>query len=115
MILILTSFQTVVGNFDANLISTRCAAFESLLDLMSNDSRLRDCPAAITFFQDVELSEAKRLINEGKFDQALSILETSFKLLNKVIIFLHAFLSLKNNIFFYIVGTHMEHKQVYEK
>lgn len=95
MILILTSFQTVVGNFDANLISTRCAAFESLLDLMSNDSRLRDCPAAITFFQDVELSEAKRLINEGKFDQALSILETSFKLLNKVIIFLHAFLSLK--------------------
>lgn len=76
--------KTVVGNFDANLISTRCAAFESLLDLMSNDSRLRDCPAAITFFQDVELSEAKRLINEGKFDQALSILETSFKLLNKV-------------------------------
>ncbi|XP_026727057.1 sorting nexin-20 [Trichoplusia ni] len=76
--------KIVVGNFDPNLISTRCAAFESLLDVIASESRLRDSPAAITFFQDIELNEAKRLINEGKFDQALSILETSFKLLNKV-------------------------------
>lgn len=73
-----------MGNFDPNLISTRCTAFESLLDLIAGDSRLRDSPTAITFFQDIELNEAKQLINEGKFDQALCILETSFKLLNKV-------------------------------
>lgn len=77
-------FQIVVGNFDPNLISTRCSAFESLLGLIASESRLRDAPAAITFFQDIELNDAKRLINEGKFDQALSVLETSFKLLNKV-------------------------------
>ncbi|KAJ8726466.1 hypothetical protein PYW07_001164 [Mythimna separata] len=76
--------KIVMGNFDPNLISTRCTAFESLLDLIAGDSRLRDSPAAITFFQDIELNEAKQLINEGKFDQALSVLETSFKLLNKV-------------------------------
>lgn len=76
----------VMGNFEPNLISTRCAAFESLLGLIGTESRLRDSPAAITFFQDIELGEARRLINDGKFDQALSVLETSFKLLNKVTI-----------------------------
>lgn len=76
--------QIMVGNFDPNLISTRCAAFESLLNLIANESRLRDAPAAIAFFQNVELKDARKLIDEGKFDQALSILETSFKLLNKV-------------------------------
>lgn len=82
--MLFTYFQIVMGNFDPNLITTRCTAFESLLALIANDSRLRDSPAAITFFQDIELNDARRLINEGKFDQALSILETSFKLLNKV-------------------------------
>lgn len=77
--------QIVVGNFDPNLISSRCAAFESLLNMIASESRLRDAPAAIAFFQDVELKDARKLINEGKFDQALSLLETSFKLLNKVI------------------------------
>lgn len=88
-----------MGNFDPNLISTRCTAFESLLDLIAGDSRLRDTPAAITFFQDIELNEAKQLINEGKFDQALSVLETSFKLLNKVSKFItrHTQVSLLSN------------------
>lgn len=81
-------FQMVVGNFEPNLISTRCTAFETLLQLISNESRLRDCPAAITFFQDIELIEARKLIEEKKFDQALSVLETSFRLLNKVNIIL---------------------------
>lgn len=76
--------QIVVGNFDPNLISSRCTAFESLLNLIASESRLRDAPAAIAFFQDVELKDARKLLNEGKFDQALSLLETSFKLLNKV-------------------------------
>ncbi|XP_072936815.1 sorting nexin-20 [Epargyreus clarus] len=76
--------KIVMGNFDVSLISTRCFAFENLLTLLATESRLRDSPAAIAFFQDVELTEAKRLIDEGKFDQALSVLESSFKLLNKV-------------------------------
>jgi hypothetical protein len=79
-----SKFQMVVGNFEPNLISNRCTAFESLLELIANESRLRDSPAAIAFFQDIELNEAKKLIEENKFDQALSVLETSFKLLNKV-------------------------------
>lgn len=76
--------KMLIGNFEPNLISARCEAFESLLGLIGTESRLRDSPAVITFFQDVELNEARRLINDGKFDQALSVLETSFKLLNKV-------------------------------
>ncbi|XP_028170224.1 sorting nexin-20 [Ostrinia furnacalis] len=76
--------KIVVGNFEPNLISTRCTAFETLLQLISGESRLRDCPASINFFQNIELIEARKLIEEKKFDQALSILETSFKLLNKV-------------------------------
>lgn len=76
--------KIVVGNFEPNLISTRCFAFEDLLRFVANDSRLRGSPAAISFFQDIELQEAKRLLEEKKFDQALSVLETSFKLLNKL-------------------------------
>lgn len=77
-------FQIVVGNFEPSVISTRCTAFVMLLQLISDDFRLRDSPATISFLQDVELVEARRLIEEKKFDQALSVLETSFKLLNKV-------------------------------
>lgn len=74
----------MMGNFEPSVISNRCAAFESLLELIANESRLRDSLAAISFFQDFELKEAKRLVSENKFDQALSVLETSFRLLNKV-------------------------------
>ncbi|XP_049870348.1 sorting nexin-20 [Pectinophora gossypiella] len=76
--------KMVMGNFDPSLISNRCASFESLLELIANDSRLRESPAALAFFKDVELNDARRLVAENKFDQALSVLETSFKLLNKV-------------------------------
>ncbi|VVC90352.1 unnamed protein product, partial [Leptidea sinapis] len=75
--------KMLMGNFGPTLISSRCEAFESLLTLLANESCLRDSPAALAFFQDVELNEAKRLISEDKFDQALSVLETSFKLLSK--------------------------------
>lgn len=77
-------FQKVVGNFEPSVISTRCFAFETLIRLIVNDPRLRDTPAAISFFQDIELIEARRLIEEKKFDQALSVLENIFNLLNKV-------------------------------
>ncbi|XP_037297766.1 sorting nexin-20 [Manduca sexta] len=87
--------KMVMGNFDPEQISARCIAFEKLLKLVSSDYRLRDCPAAIAFFQDIELNEARKLINgpvkestenehDCKLDVALSVLETSFKLLNKV-------------------------------
>ncbi|CAH4006045.1 unnamed protein product [Pieris brassicae] len=76
--------KILVGNFDPSLISSRCAGFEVLLNLIANESRLRDSMAAIAFFQDVELNEARRLIGEEKYDQAFSVLETSFKLLSKV-------------------------------
>ncbi|CAG9784302.1 unnamed protein product [Diatraea saccharalis] len=76
--------KMMVGNFEPSLISTRCFAFESLVRAVANDSRTRDSPPVISFFQDIELNEAKRLIEEKKFDQALSVLESSFKLLNKL-------------------------------
>ncbi|XP_061707354.1 sorting nexin-20 [Cydia pomonella] len=76
--------KMVVGNFDPNLITARATAFEALLKLISEESRLRESPAAIAFFQDVELAEARQLMFEGSHDMALSVLETSFRLLNKV-------------------------------
>ncbi|XP_063359045.1 sorting nexin-20 [Cydia amplana] len=76
--------KMVVGNFDPNLITARATAFEALLKLISEESRLRESPAAIAFFHDVELAEARQLMLEGSHDMALSVLETSFRLLNKV-------------------------------
>ncbi|RVE54160.1 hypothetical protein evm_001283 [Chilo suppressalis] len=76
--------KMLVGNFEPSLISTRCFAFETLVRTVANNFSSRDSPAVISFFQDIELNEAKRLIEEKKFDQALSLLESSFKLLNKL-------------------------------
>lgn len=84
----------MVGNFDSALITARCDAFVSLLDLVANESRLRENPTTISFFQDPELLEARTLLSEGKFDQALAVLEMSFKLLNKVTIFIIIFFCL---------------------
>lgn len=76
--------QSVVGNFDASLISARCVGFEALLNLIMHESRLRDTPASVAFFQEPELSQAKKLIDADNFSEALRVMETNFKLLNKV-------------------------------
>ncbi|GBP91794.1 Sorting nexin-21 [Eumeta japonica] len=76
--------KSITGNFNPTLISSRGDAFESLLDLIANESRLRESPAAISFFQDTELSEARRLIKNNDYGQAFWMLENSFKLLSKV-------------------------------
>lgn len=76
--------KIIVGNFDPNLISTRCNAFEDLLKIVAADLRLRESAASIAFLQNPELNEAKYLIEGGLYDDAYNILETSFRLLNKV-------------------------------
>lgn len=75
----------MVGNFDASLISARCLAFENLLNHIANESRLRESLAAVSFFKNQELSEARKALDKSSdYEKAFHILESSFKLLNKV-------------------------------
>lgn len=73
-----------MGNFDPELISCRSTGFESLLDHIARESKMREAASTIEFFQNAELFEAKKFMREKKYDQALFLFENSFKLLNKV-------------------------------
>ncbi|XP_077297272.1 sorting nexin 21 isoform X2 [Arctopsyche grandis] len=76
--------KVMVGNFSSALIACRSAYFVSLLEHIIKETRLREAQCTMAFFQDVELAEAKNLMNANKYDQALSTLENLFKLLNRV-------------------------------
>lgn len=76
--------KAIMGNFDNELISTRSAAFELLLQHISEESRLRSSTALVNFLQDVELEKAKSLLDQKEFSLALPLLENNFRLLNKV-------------------------------
>lgn len=81
----LHNFQVLLGNFDLKVIMSRTSGFVTFLEHIAKDVRLREAPCTINFFQQPELTKAKKLMEEKKYDQALSILEDNFKLLNKVI------------------------------
>lgn len=74
----------LVGNFDNKLISTRSTGFESLLNHISVDPRLRCSGSLLGFLQDKEMATAKELIDKKDFAGAMPYLENNFRLLNKV-------------------------------
>ncbi|CAH1957743.1 unnamed protein product [Acanthoscelides obtectus] len=76
--------KVLIGNFDNDLISTRSTGFESLLNHISTESRLRTSKSLLDFLQDTELSKAKEFIKKEDYITACPILENNFKLLNKV-------------------------------
>lgn len=76
--------KVLYGNFDNELISTRSTGFESLLKHISQESRLRNSNAMLSFLMDVELNQAKDLLDHKDFHNAYPLLEKGFKLLNKV-------------------------------
>ena len=76
--------KVFTGNFDNELISTRSTGFESLLKHISGESKLRTSKAMQIFLQEPELSRAKKLLDEKSYNEAYEVLESLFRLLNKV-------------------------------
>lgn len=77
-------FQVLAGNFNADLIKCRSIYFGSLLYVIVNEPTLREARCTVEFFQEAELTKAKVLMIDNKYDQALTILENLFTLLNRV-------------------------------
>ncbi|XP_018794329.1 PREDICTED: sorting nexin-20 isoform X2 [Bactrocera latifrons] len=76
--------KVLVGNFSADLIAERSAAFETFLTHVTSCSTLRDTPAFLHFLQDNELSKACQLLDERRNEMAIPLLENCFRLLNKI-------------------------------
>lgn len=76
--------KVLMGNFSMDLIAQRSTAFEALLDYVSEDSTLRDSPHFVQFLQNIELTRACQLLDERRNEQAIPILENTFRVLNKV-------------------------------
>lgn len=76
--------KVLYGNFDNELISTRSTGFESLLKLISQESRLRNSNAMLSFLMDAEMNQVKEMMKKKEFQQVYTLLEGTFKLLNKV-------------------------------
>lgn len=79
--------KVLYGNFDNELISTRSTGFESLLKHISQETRLRNSNAMLSFLNDVELAQAKTMMEGTNYATAYPLLENGFKLLNKVCVF----------------------------
>lgn len=76
--------KVLIGNFANKLISIRSTGFESLLKHISMEDKLRNSKALLHFLQDIELMRAKKFLTEKQFFFAAPLLESNFKLLNKV-------------------------------
>lgn len=76
--------KVLYGNFDNELISTRSTGFELLLKHISQESRLRNSNAMLTFLSDVEMNQAKILLEKKEYEIVFPLFEKTFKLLNKV-------------------------------
>lgn len=76
--------KALVGNFDDKLINARGTSFENLLIYITEESRLLYSVAFTSFLQDVELQQAKSLMESKRYDLAIPLLETNFRILSKV-------------------------------
>ncbi|XP_022185631.1 sorting nexin-20 [Nilaparvata lugens] len=73
-----------IRNFAPESITTRRLAFEELLNLIDQQQALKESGHFISFLQNRELLEAKVWIESNRFDQAIPLVENTFRLLNKV-------------------------------
>ncbi|XP_036345048.1 uncharacterized protein LOC118754282 isoform X2 [Rhagoletis pomonella] len=76
--------KVLVGNFSADLIAERSAAFKTFLSHVVSCSTLRDTAAFLHFLQDHELAKACQLLDERRNEMAIPLLENCFRLLNKI-------------------------------
>ncbi|XP_059618592.1 sorting nexin-21 [Phlebotomus argentipes] len=76
--------KAIMGNFSPDLIAERGAAFEVFLDHIVSSWELKESPHFLNFLQGIELERACRLLDERRNEQAVPILQNSFRLLNKI-------------------------------
>ncbi|GAB0095876.1 sorting nexin-20 [Sergentomyia squamirostris] len=76
--------KRLMGNFSPDLIAERGAAFEVFLDAVVSSWELKESQHFLNFLQSIELERACRLLDERRNEQAVPILQNSFRLLNKI-------------------------------
>uniref|UniRef100_A0A182J311 Uncharacterized protein n=1 Tax=Anopheles atroparvus TaxID=41427 RepID=A0A182J311_ANOAO len=76
--------KVLMGNFSAELIADRSAAFESFLDHLVTVPLLRESEHFLEFLQGDELRNACQLLDERRNELAVPLLENCFRLLNKI-------------------------------
>ncbi|XP_055548895.1 sorting nexin-21 isoform X2 [Wyeomyia smithii] len=76
--------KVLMGNFTAELVGERSAAFENFLDYIISVPSLRDSEHFLEFLQADELSKACQLLDERRNEFAVPILENTFRILNKI-------------------------------
>ncbi|XP_049279513.1 sorting nexin-21 isoform X1 [Anopheles funestus] len=76
--------KVLMGNFTAELIGERSAAFECFLDHIVSVPLLRDSVHFLEFLQGDELRNACQLLDERRNELAVPLLENCFRLLNKI-------------------------------
>lgn len=76
--------KVFIGNFSSDLIADRSALFEIFLDHVVSAPVLRESEHFLRFMQDAELTRSCQLLDERRNEQAVPMLENSFRLLNKI-------------------------------
>lgn len=76
--------KKLIGNFSPGLIEERSKAFETFLDYIVTVPALRDSEYFLEFIQGDELKRACALLDERRNEQAVTILENCFRILNKI-------------------------------
>lgn len=76
--------KKLIGNFSPSLIEERSKAFETFLDYIVTVPALRDSEYFLEFIQGDELKRACALLDERRNEQAVTILENCFRILNKI-------------------------------
>ncbi|XP_030240973.1 sorting nexin-21 isoform X1 [Drosophila navojoa] len=76
--------KVLMGNFSAELIAERSAAFETFLTHIARNPKLRDSEGFLRFLQHDELTRACQYLDERRNEMAIPILENCFRLLNKI-------------------------------
>ncbi|XP_065164079.1 sorting nexin-21 [Atheta coriaria] len=76
--------KALTGNFDDKLIRTRSIAFETLMQHIMGEERLRSSKSLLEFLQEPEMTTAKQLIEQKDYPAAIPILENTFRILNNI-------------------------------
>lgn len=76
--------KKLIGNFSPSLIAERSTAFERFLDYIIKVPALRNSEYFLEFIQADELNRACLLLDERRNEQAITILENCFRILNKI-------------------------------
>lgn len=76
--------KKLIGNFSPSLIEERSKAFETFLDYIVTVPAIRDSEYFLDFIQGDELKRACALLDERRNEQAVTILENCFRVLNKI-------------------------------